>query len=431
MTSEPLVFISHSSKDSARASDVVTQLEQNGVRCWIAPRDIAAGSSYDEEIVSALARCEALVVLVSEAALESRHVRSEVSRAASDGKRVIPVRLIDIEIQGGLKFFLELSQYVDWFEADKVGPVMALVSSIKNARGDAPVNTFTGKSMKAKRRLTIPIMGTVGALILFLGWVAAEFVAASREEQQRVSQEEEAARQEAISSRLQIYPTFILDGDKVVLQDWQLNGELSSDWQGAVAEWIVNGSEIVPFDVSLPKKTALASIDGFSTLELRVSSSLLKQPIEKDYSFEVRKIVSQAIEQAGTNFSSMYQFLRCGGEVCNFPFFPLGVCSPVVRSMWISGAAVGLTRQRDGVLLSREFCSVLDDPAFKDVTSEACIVNSDRFALDLTRQLTLNLEMVDGSQASLNAVMSDPNASGREWCGVELRSIDWPDSKSP
>jgi hypothetical protein len=45
------VFLSHSSADKATAQAVLEGLEGRGIRCWIAPRDIAAGSEYGQEIV--------------------------------------------------------------------------------------------------------------------------------------------------------------------------------------------------------------------------------------------------------------------------------------------------------------------------------------------------------------------------------------------
>ncbi|MDR0948902.1 MAG: toll/interleukin-1 receptor domain-containing protein, partial [Lachnospiraceae bacterium] len=40
------VFISHSSVDKSIANAICHTLEANGMRCWIAPRDIPAGTNY-------------------------------------------------------------------------------------------------------------------------------------------------------------------------------------------------------------------------------------------------------------------------------------------------------------------------------------------------------------------------------------------------
>jgi hypothetical protein len=41
--STPPVFVSYASHDTAFANAIVEALERNGVRCWIAPRDVNAG----------------------------------------------------------------------------------------------------------------------------------------------------------------------------------------------------------------------------------------------------------------------------------------------------------------------------------------------------------------------------------------------------
>ena len=48
------VFLSYSSADRATADAVVAGLEEHGVRCWVAPRDVPAGSEYGEEIIEAV-----------------------------------------------------------------------------------------------------------------------------------------------------------------------------------------------------------------------------------------------------------------------------------------------------------------------------------------------------------------------------------------
>jgi len=44
------VFISHSIKDKAAAEAVCAKLEEQKIRCWIAPRDIAPGTDWAEAL---------------------------------------------------------------------------------------------------------------------------------------------------------------------------------------------------------------------------------------------------------------------------------------------------------------------------------------------------------------------------------------------
>jgi hypothetical protein len=50
----PDVFISYASQDTAVANAIVEILEGNGLRCWIAPRDVVPGSHYADGIMSAI-----------------------------------------------------------------------------------------------------------------------------------------------------------------------------------------------------------------------------------------------------------------------------------------------------------------------------------------------------------------------------------------
>jgi len=90
------VFLSHSSADKATAQAVLEGLENQGIRCWIAPRDISAGSEYGQEIVEAIKSCRAFVVIFSASANTSPHVRREVERAVSAERTIIPFRVEDV-----------------------------------------------------------------------------------------------------------------------------------------------------------------------------------------------------------------------------------------------------------------------------------------------------------------------------------------------
>ena len=47
------IFISYSSEDKAIADAVVTAFESNGLRCWVAPRDIKPGADWGDSITRA------------------------------------------------------------------------------------------------------------------------------------------------------------------------------------------------------------------------------------------------------------------------------------------------------------------------------------------------------------------------------------------
>jgi hypothetical protein len=62
------VFVSYSSKDGETARRLLEHLESCGIPCWMAPRDIQAGTIYAEAIVEAIDGACALLLLYENAA---------------------------------------------------------------------------------------------------------------------------------------------------------------------------------------------------------------------------------------------------------------------------------------------------------------------------------------------------------------------------
>lgn len=107
------VFISYSSKDVALANKIVAYLEQQGYPCWIAPRNIASGYDYTDMINDAIQDCRAVVLIVSEKAVQSQWVKKELSTAVSYNKPILPFRISHVELTGGLQFLLNNVQWID------------------------------------------------------------------------------------------------------------------------------------------------------------------------------------------------------------------------------------------------------------------------------------------------------------------------------
>jgi hypothetical protein len=91
------VFISYAHADKLAAEAACAAFEQQAIRCWIAPRDIAPGAEWGEAIIDAIVQCPVMVLIFSAHANESRQVRRELERAVSAGNTIKPVRLEAIE----------------------------------------------------------------------------------------------------------------------------------------------------------------------------------------------------------------------------------------------------------------------------------------------------------------------------------------------
>src|SRR6202035_2415294 len=89
------VFVSHSHDDAPAADLIVKALEERGVICWLAPRDVPAGGSYAESILNAIESASCFVLIYSQSSNVSSHVMREVERALKFGVNIVPVRFDD------------------------------------------------------------------------------------------------------------------------------------------------------------------------------------------------------------------------------------------------------------------------------------------------------------------------------------------------
>jgi TolB-like protein/Tfp pilus assembly protein PilF len=129
----PDVFLSYASQDAAVANTVVAVLESQGIRCWIAPRDVTPGEFYAGAIVHAIDAAKATVLILSGNAATSPHVVREVERAASKRHPVISLRLDQAPLPADLEYFLNMSQWLDASGGDINRAMPKLVAAVRVA----------------------------------------------------------------------------------------------------------------------------------------------------------------------------------------------------------------------------------------------------------------------------------------------------------
>ncbi|MCE5298976.1 MAG: PKD domain-containing protein [Methanoregulaceae archaeon] len=109
------ILISYASDSRDLAYNICDYFEDNGIQCWIAPRDIRAGIPYAEQITDALQASKLMILVFSEKANESPFIYSEVTSAFSAKKRIITARKEDIPYSKHLNFYLQNLQWLDIF----------------------------------------------------------------------------------------------------------------------------------------------------------------------------------------------------------------------------------------------------------------------------------------------------------------------------
>lgn len=131
------IFISYSSKQKSIADGVCHYLEENGFKCWMAPRDIPVGSDYGDLIEEAIKTSKVVVLVFSQTASISKWVKGEINVAFTEDKSILPFRVDETEIKGGFRLMLNQMHWIDAFPhyADRLPD---LLSSICGFLGRQP-----------------------------------------------------------------------------------------------------------------------------------------------------------------------------------------------------------------------------------------------------------------------------------------------------
>lgn len=107
------VFISYSSKDKTTGDAVCATLESEGIRCWIAPRDVTPSMEWSECIIDAIQECRIMVLVFTTSANDSPQIHREIERAVNHGVAVLPFRTEDILPDKALEYFIGDVHWLD------------------------------------------------------------------------------------------------------------------------------------------------------------------------------------------------------------------------------------------------------------------------------------------------------------------------------
>lgn len=136
------IFISYSSIDKTAADTVCSVLEQNGISCWMAPRNITPGVDFAEAIIDGLKSSKVFVLVYSANSNNSKQVIREVDRAVHNGLPVINLRLEDVPLSKQLEYYLSSVHWLDAIKPpleehiNKLSEVVKVLLRKEDARDD-------------------------------------------------------------------------------------------------------------------------------------------------------------------------------------------------------------------------------------------------------------------------------------------------------
>ena len=178
------VFISYSSIDKTAADAVCSIMEQNGIPCWMAPRDIMPGKAFSEAIIDAIQNSKVFVLVYSSNSNHSAQVIKEVDRAVHHGLSIINLRLNEEPLSKKLEYYIS---DVHWMDAT-TSPLEPHLNKLLNVvqtllkpeevkdteiaealrKGIIKQNesSRTGKGSRMARRRNILVSGIIGAVVI-------------------------------------------------------------------------------------------------------------------------------------------------------------------------------------------------------------------------------------------------------------------------
>lgn len=190
------LFLSHSSKEYDIAEKICEYLEENGHRCFLAPRDIRSGHIYAQEIMEGIEQTDAMLVLLSKAANESPHVLREVESAVSKKKAVFVYQLEEVELSKSLQYFLMTHQWIGKVSANHYEGIL---QSIQEYGEPIAKDAGNRKELQSKekvhprRKIMLPVL-FLGMLVV-LGLLFCWMNKVERPKKQPLNQESEVSEQ--------------------------------------------------------------------------------------------------------------------------------------------------------------------------------------------------------------------------------------------
>ena len=155
------VFVSHAKRDAVAAEQIRVALEGCRLPCWMAPHSIPPGEHWAEAIYEGLRTCPIVVVILSEHAIRSEWVLSEMTIARYERRTVIQIRLSDVRLRGRLVRLLADLQRMDGFPPPLSDHLAAVCTAVTSAAQRVPAAPAAAKTDSTTQDLlqTILVLG--------------------------------------------------------------------------------------------------------------------------------------------------------------------------------------------------------------------------------------------------------------------------------
>jgi hypothetical protein len=154
------VFISHSAQDKKVAETICAALEESGIQCWVAPRDVRPGRSFPGEITRAIQQSKVMLMIFSQHSNSSEQVLREVQLAVDCHVPIIRLRIEDVPLSDDLRYYLSTPHWLDALTQPLSKHIPPVVAAIRELLGLASEESPGAGSTPAASRVSQPAAPT-------------------------------------------------------------------------------------------------------------------------------------------------------------------------------------------------------------------------------------------------------------------------------
>ena len=162
------VFVSYSRHDSDFVARLVALLEANGHDVWLDATDLRGSDEWRQSIVDAIRAADVVVLVISPRSMASNDVEREITVAAEEQRRILPVVLEHADLTGNIRYELAGVQHILFegqpFDAAASKLLDALQAGPSSTTSRAPTETTSPGSLPVRLRSLGGRAGSLGVL---------------------------------------------------------------------------------------------------------------------------------------------------------------------------------------------------------------------------------------------------------------------------
>ena len=130
------IFVSYARQDSSAVQQLEQALSARSITVWYDKEPVTGGSQWAEKVVSAIKLSDALLLILTPAAVASPHVRKEVDLAARSGKRIAAAVWQAVDIPIALEYQLAASTPINFTGVVTDENVADLIAQLQGGADD-------------------------------------------------------------------------------------------------------------------------------------------------------------------------------------------------------------------------------------------------------------------------------------------------------